>query len=215
MARRILIWHIPHPGVPLPAYYMEQDYTPEKVRIHAEKAPNGSEFEADIRDDGVTILGNRASSHEKVSVVYSKISYNTLAVSTFSLGEIVTGQTSGATGRVVTDKLGNMDLGLIATTAFTAGESILGATSGATAVVLSFYRGGHPVTLTQDEARTTVFLSQGENLEEHAEDFPGNASPIEIGSVLTCHVVNMGNANNVTIQLELCSLEEDEGEFGD
>ena len=59
MAIRIIVWHIPYPGSPLPAFYMERDYSPGKLRIHAEQASNGGECQVDIRDDGTTIFAER------------------------------------------------------------------------------------------------------------------------------------------------------------
>ena len=87
-------------------------------------------------------------------------------------------------------------------------ETITGGTSNATAAVLSFYRGGTVETTYQDEAETKATLPETANLEESAEDFPKEKDTIEEGSILTCHVLKMGGASNVTIQLELLSLEE-------
>ena len=210
MPKRILNWHIPYPGAPLPAFYMERDYVPEKVRIYAQDAPS-SDFEVDIRDDGATIFADRATSYKKQNLVYSRISYNTLATSTFRKDEIVTG-TSGAKGYVVTDRLGNMELVLVGTIAFVVAETIIGGTSGATAVVLSFYRGGLNDVFGNYPSKTTVALTKDTNLEEHAEDFLEDEPQIDEGSILTCHVIEMGGANNVTVQLELRFLTDDEEE---
>ena len=211
MVNRIVTWHIPQPGAPLPGFYMERDYTPEKVRIYAEQAPSGGDLEVDIRDDGVTIFANRVSTIEKKSVVYSEISYNTL-VSTFTLDEIITGGTSAAKGRVVTNARGNMELTLIGTVAFSVGETITGASSAATAVILYFYRGGNPLTYSTGAAKTTAILPKNANLEEHAEDFPSSEATIEAGSVLTCHEIKSNGAANVTVQLELESLDDEDEE---
>ncbi len=213
MVKRIITWHIPCPGAPLPAFYMERDYTPERVRIYAENAPMGNDCEVDIRDDGATIFENRTSPIETKNTVYSRISYNTLAVSTFKVGEIITGGTSGAKGKVVSDGFGNMALEIFHTTSFSVGETITGVTSLATAVILSFYRGGDSVTYSVGAAKTTAVLPKGANLEEHADDFSASTE-IEEGSVLTCHEIEMGGASNVTVQLELESLDE-EGEDTD
>lgn len=213
MTKRIVVWHIPRPGWPLPSFYMERDYVPEKLRIYAEDAPNGKDFEVDIRDDGTTIFANRAPSHHKMTTVYSQISYNTLAVSTFATGnpgERISGGTSGAKGWVITDKDGVMELILDGTTEFSAGETITGGTSGATAKVLSFYRGGYYDELSDDPTKTTALLPEGQSLEERAEDLPESITPIAEGSVLTCHVEEMAGAQNVTIQLELVSLKDEE-----
>ena len=61
---RILVWH--HEGAIGnnerigPTYYMDADYEPLAVRLHAETAP-GREAEFDIFDDGVSIFENRKS----------------------------------------------------------------------------------------------------------------------------------------------------------
>ena len=64
--------------------------------------------------------------------------------------------------------------------------------------------------------KTTAVLPKGANLEEAADDFPSSVATIEEGSVLTCHEIEMGGAANVTIQLELESIgDEDEDEETD
>ena len=57
--KRIITWHIPYPGYVLPRFYMERDYTPERVRILAEQSPLGGECRIDIRDDGTSIFAER------------------------------------------------------------------------------------------------------------------------------------------------------------
>ncbi len=207
MANRIVSWHIPNPGASLPRYYMDRDYTPEKVRIMAETAPV-TEFDADIRNDGTSILENRALSHRKIRIVPSTIAYNTLS-GVFQDGETITGGSSGAIGRVVHDTRTSMTLTLDRNTVFTAAETITGSDSAATAVVSGFTRGAYHTVLSDDPARYGVILPMGETVEDDAEDFPDSVSTIEKGSVLTCHVNDMGGANNVTVQLELVSIEND------
>lgn len=209
MAKRIVIWHIPESGSALPSFYMEQDYAPRKLRIYAERAPD-TDFEVDIRDDGTTILANRAVTTTTRKTVYSEIQYNTL-VGTFTVGEFITGGTSSARGTVVSDARGNMTVELWQVTSFSSGETITGASSGATAVIRSFYRGGDQYTYSTGAAKTTAVLPAGANLEDDAEDFPQDAGIAE-GSVLTCHEIASGGAANVTIQLELESLDEEENE---
>ncbi len=64
MASRILTWHLlktlgneTRIG---PTFYIEADYTPVAVRIHAETAPNLADAEFDIYDDGVSIFSDRS-----------------------------------------------------------------------------------------------------------------------------------------------------------
>ena len=64
MADRILTWHsadTKSDNARIGAtYYMESDYTPIAVRIHAEKPPVNGDALVDIRDeDGVSIFANR------------------------------------------------------------------------------------------------------------------------------------------------------------
>lgn len=63
MAERIVNWHIN--GKPdNMAYYMEQDYAPHAVRIHAQTPAKGNSLKIDIKADGVSILGTYAELHE-------------------------------------------------------------------------------------------------------------------------------------------------------
>lgn len=209
---RIVNWHIPCNGASLPAFYIEQDYTPSKVRIYAEDAPTG-EFEVEIRDDGSSIFVDQAASYHKYHDTASIISYSTLDISTFKEGEGILGGTSGATAIALEgSKFGNIKVKLIGNTVFTVAETITGGDSSTTAVVTAFYRGWTDDRLSADPVRKSVVLPKGENLEEHAEDLPDSVPIIEEGSILTCYVINMGSANNVTVQLELLSLDEEEGD---
>ena len=55
---------------------------------------------------------------------------------------------------------------------------------------------------------TAVTLAAGENYEESAEDFLD--STIEVGSILTCNLVDSGGGRNYTVQLELHQVSEDD-----
>lgn len=68
MADRILIFHMPERKGQHgdwnrigPTYYMDGDYMPVALRVHAEGAPSDRTLEIDILDDGVSIFTNRAS----------------------------------------------------------------------------------------------------------------------------------------------------------
>ena len=64
------------------------------------------------------------------------------------------------------------------------------------------------VSILSDYAK----LSDQENLEELAGNFPNEKPTIEEGSVITCHIMAPGGVSNLSIQLELESLsDEDEG----
>jgi len=55
---------------------------------------------------------------------------------------------------------------------------------------------------------TEIILPAGENSEELAEDFSGE--PIEEGSWLHCNLVDAGGGKNITVQLELHQVSEDD-----
>jgi len=57
-----------------------------------------------------------------------------------------------------------------------------------------------------------AFLPKGDNLEEDAEDFLDTESIMEVGSVVTCDVVVTNGADGITVQLELLSLNDEEGD---
>lgn len=132
---RIITWHIPYPGFPLSQFYVERDYTPEKVRILAENAPGGTESKIDIRDDGVSIFVEKGLHPESKSA-----------------------------SRLI-------------------GTSIQNTT-----------------------------LPKGATVEEDADDLPESPPAIEAGSVLTCHEIDLAGASNVTVQLELESLDDEDEE---
>jgi len=62
---RILTWHLSSVGSKEervgPAYFIETDYVPVAVRIHAEIAPHLTDAAFDIFDDGVSIFADRGS----------------------------------------------------------------------------------------------------------------------------------------------------------
>lgn len=83
MADRILIWHTEGKGDEPrigPAYYLETDYEPLKVRIHAEVAPSDEDAEFDIRADGVSIFANQTPTPNAPAGRQTYITSNTGAV---------------------------------------------------------------------------------------------------------------------------------------
>lgn len=190
-------------------YYLERDYAPEKLRVYAGDAPVNGDLEIDIRDDGVSILADRASQYTKLSVKDSVIAYGSLT-GTFSVEETVTGNTSGATGILLSDKLGMMHLQATNDISFAVAEEIEGGTSGATATVHSYTRGDMDVTThSRDDTEQTAILAEGSNLNEMADDFLAAEPILAEGSVITCHIVKVSGAANITVQLELESLDSD------
>ncbi len=202
MADRILTWHIIDPTTPLPSYYIERDYIPDAVRIYATSSPGGGDFEVDIRDDGTTIFVNRTPTLVARQEDVSRVGYNTLAVSTFQVGEYITGASAEALV-LKDDGSGNLECRMASAAGFTDGETITGGTSLATAVVISSYYGAIHRVPSTGAARTTAELHEGDNLEEHAENYPEPLGEIAEGSIVTCHVMEMASAQDVTVQLEL------------
>lgn len=83
MADRILVWHEPgSPGADKrigPTFYIEADYKPAEVRLHAEYPPVNGDMEVTIYDDGVSIFENH-SGKIPVAGVPTYISEATTAV---------------------------------------------------------------------------------------------------------------------------------------
>lgn len=206
---RILTWFFGNGEQP--AFYMERDYTPTHVRLGAVTAPSGGDCEIDIRDDGVSIFANRSRQVSSKTQVYSEIQYGT-KTGTFTIGESVSGGTSSATGIVVSNVRGEMKLTNESVSSFTVGETITGASSGATAVIDGYKRGGRPETFSQDSAQNSAILAKGDTLNEMADDFPDAGEPILAGSVVTCNLVKSNGAGQITVQLELESLDEEDEE---
>ena len=55
-------------------------------------------------------------------------------------------------------------------------------------------------------------LTKGENLEEQAEDYEDIHPVIEDGSVISFHIIDKAGAEGITGQLELESLNDEDGE---
>ena len=53
-------------------------------------------------------------------------------------------------------------------------------------------------------------LNKGGNLEEHAEDFPSALPLIAEGSVISFHIINKAGAEDITGQLEMTSLNDED-----
>lgn len=43
------------------AYILDRDYSPRVLRVHARRAPDATDLQIDIKDDGVSIFTNRPS----------------------------------------------------------------------------------------------------------------------------------------------------------
>jgi len=201
---RILVWHFG--SSEQPAYYMERDYTPTAVRLYARIVASGGDLEVDIRDDGASIFANQSSEVTTPSYSDSNIQYSSQTAA-FTVGGTVSGGTSGASGVVVSDTLGSLMVSGVGAADFSVGETITVGTT--TATVDSFVRGRHAKAYSMSPDKRVATLSAGDNLNEMAEDFPANKPPIETGSVVTAHLIDTHGAGDITIQLELESLDEE------
>jgi hypothetical protein len=73
MADKQLIWstlRYPESGIMLPAYYLENEYEPVAVRIHADSAPKVEAATIDIFDDGVSIFNDHEADSNNLSFNY-------------------------------------------------------------------------------------------------------------------------------------------------
>ncbi|MFA4835552.1 MAG: hypothetical protein WC749_05750 [Dehalococcoidia bacterium] len=89
---RVLTWHlasfIEGTEAQGPTYYMEKDYDPGHVRIHARIAPDGGDFKADIRVDGVSVFTSEyATLYEDETLADEAEDYDNAA---FPEGSLVT-----------------------------------------------------------------------------------------------------------------------------
>jgi hypothetical protein len=205
--RRILNWYFGNGEQP--AFYMERDYTPLHVRLYAGITARGDGLKVDIRDDGTSIFRTKTPTRITTKQVDSEIQYSAQS-GAFTAGETVTGGTSSATAVVRFDTLGNLQLTQESVASFSVGETITGGTSGSTATVDSFVRGSPSTTITVGKAENVAILPAGANLDTMAEDFANEGATIAEGSIVTCHKVESNGANDITVQLELESLDSDE-----
>ena len=203
---RILTWHFGPDDQP--SFYMEKAYDKTHVRVMSDSAPTNEEAEFDITDDGVSIFGNSSQETSTFAETYSEIHYG-VHDGHFTAHETVDGGTSGASGIVVSDDgvgmllLTDVSVG----TDFSADETITGDTSGTEATVNSFVRGNVDETFSQDAAKHVVSLDVGETLNEMGGDFV--SGDIEAGSIVTAKCIKRSDATNITLQLELESIDEE------
>ena len=62
------------------AYYLETDYAPVALRIHAEQTPHTGDAEFEILRDGVTIMNNRERLRRNISGVITSNAIKTTVV---------------------------------------------------------------------------------------------------------------------------------------
>ena len=203
MSDWILVWT---PSTHDAVFYLDDDYFPDNLRIHAVDAPTLGDLVVDILDDGESIMDNGINTAQVMTKKDGQIWYGT-HTGTFQLREIVTGGSSGATGEVLSIAPGM--LGILHTsprTAFTVGETITGGTSGATATVDAWEAPQEYGTPQSTARASNARLEQGETLNEDAEDFGADKPILGKGSLITLSILKMGGANGATVQLELSKV---------
>ena len=205
MSDRILVWHIPNPGVALPRFYIDRDSEPVALRIYAETAPNGGDLLVDILDDGVSIMNSNNYQKMTFKDEDAYIEFGTPS-GTFTVNETVTGGTSSATARVKANKLGHLTLTDVSGT-FSVSETITGGSSAATGVVNAYVKQVKNYTKAIIAGQSHASLPKNKNSESAAQDFQQSVEIAE-GSWLSLNPLDLMGASNVTVQLELKNLAE-------
>ena len=192
-------------------YFLNRDCSVEALRIYAGRAPDAGDLVVDILDDGVSIMSPNNVLSTVTSYVPTEIHYRLSTTTEFTVGERITGATSGATGNLLVDHLhdGYMTLTQFNKTAYTKTETITGLSSGATATVDSFIPELYNTEYSTDSEGTKAILPMGENSEPDAEDFIESQTVLGAGSWITLNLTPNG-AHQVTIQLELSEMDEDD-----
>ena len=207
MNTRFIVWHIPVLGTPLPKYYIDRDVEPRALRIYAGIAPSSTDLLVDILDDGVSIMNSNNRQKVTFKNEESYLEFNALS-GTFTIGETITGGTSGATAKIDSKAVGHLTIYEVSGT-FTVGETITGGTSAATAVVNAYVKQVKNSTKSQVAGQSRAMLPKDKSSSEAAQDFiPG--VEIEEGSWLSLSVLEAAGANNITVQLEVEELKESE-----
>jgi hypothetical protein len=209
MADRILVWFSPNGDFQGPEYYLEDDYVPADLRIMVKNPPVSGDLEIDITADDSTIFREDTIFDFKTELADGQIEYHTLAVSTFSKEELITGGTSGAKGYVVSDNgIGSMTLKHSTPgTNFSAAETITGSTSGATAIVDAFVKPVDRRVKISGTPQGKESLEQGDLLNDEANDFKDQV--LAEGTIIKCFTLRSGGANGITVQLELNKVAEE------
>uniref|UniRef100_A0A6M3XV57 Uncharacterized protein n=1 Tax=viral metagenome TaxID=1070528 RepID=A0A6M3XV57_9ZZZZ len=203
MADRILVWS---PSTHDAVFYLDEDYSPDALRIHAKDAPTLGDLVVDILDDGVSVMETGTNTIQKMTKTNGQIWYGTYS-GTFQVGELVSGGSSGAYGEVISTASGMLEiLHTTPTTAFTVTETITGATSLATATVDAWVAPQEYDTPETTARTSNARLGQGETLNEEAEDFGPDKPTLQKGSLVTLSILKSGGANGVTVQLELSKV---------
>jgi len=204
MADRIIIWHIPTLPAITPTFYIDRDYEPVALRIYADVAPRAGDLLVDVLDDGVSIMNDNADPTISFNLADAYIEYSSQSAA-FTVGETITGGTSGATARVESDRLGRLMLSNPSATAFTKGETITGGASASTATVDAYVPKVQTWTRGTTIAQSHAALAKGKNSEDVAQDFKPGVYIAE-GSWLSMSLLDAVGAKGITIQLELDAL---------
>lgn len=200
MADRILVWT---PTTHDAAFYLDEDYSPEALRLYAAGAPTLGDLVVDIYDDGDSIMQGGSITANKMTKTDGEIFYGTHTLA-FIVGELVSGVTSSAYGEVLETAPGKLVVWhTTPKLQFKVAETINGATSGATATVDAWVAPQEYYTPETAAGTSNARLEQGEHLNEDAEDFGAEKPTMQTGSIVTLKILEYGGANNITVQLEL------------
>lgn len=131
----------------LKAYYTFLESA--ELTITSIQTTDGITLETETNQENVLLLdGSRIQSDTTQLDSGSKLILESSAFGKFTKGEIITGQTSGATSIILTEDVINARLFISAEDKFITGETILGATSNASAIVNNYRP--NPVTNIQE-----------------------------------------------------------------
>ncbi len=206
MADRILVWHIPTLPAVTPVFYADKDYKPIALRLYTTVPPGAGDMIVDILDDGVSIMDTNDSQKMSFRHEDGYLAYTSLT-GTFTIGETVSGGTSGASARIKDNALGNMTFETASATKFTAAEVITGLSSGATATVSNYVAPIHQYTKSTVGGQSHAALRKGASSEANAEDFADNVE-IDEGSWVSLSVLDAAGASGITVQLDLQTIAE-------
>jgi len=204
MADRIMVWHVPTLPAVTPVFYADRDYKAVALRIYAARAPGAGDLTVDILDDGVSIMDSNTAQTAGFKFENAYIEYNTL-VGAFTVNELVTGDSSGATGYVRENSTGKLVLYDPSATKFTVGETINGSSSSASAVVTAYVKEKHQYLHGTTAGRSHAILPKNATAEEAAQDFITSVE-IDEGSWVSLSLLDAAGASGITVQLELDAL---------
>lgn len=201
MADRILVWT---PTTHDAAFYLDQDYAPEALRLYAVGAPTLGDLVVDILVDGESIMQGGSVTVQEMTKKDGVIFYGTHSTTSFRVGEVISGTTSSAYGTILEMATGKLVVWhTTPKLQFAVAETITGVTSAATATVDAWVAPQEYYTPKSSPITSNARLEQGDNLNAEAEDFGRDKPTMQTGSIVTLKILEQGGASNITVQLEL------------